>query len=76
MSLFRGRQDVFAIRWERDGRNRYEDKVFINTDTTILHIDQLDLPIQVERFKTEVAWKIRVLNYDEENSEIAFVLNL
>lgn len=47
-----------------------EDKVFINTDATILGIDQLDLPIQVERFKTEVAWKIRVLNYDEENSEI------
>jgi hypothetical protein len=47
-----------------------EDKIFINTDTTILHIDQLDLPIQVEKFKTEVAWKIRVLNYDEENSEI------
>lgn len=47
-----------------------EDKVFINTDVTILQIDQLDLPIQVERFKTETAWKIRVLNYDEENSEI------
>ncbi|SEP10300.1 Superfamily II DNA or RNA helicase [Niastella yeongjuensis] len=47
-----------------------EDKVFINTDATILQIDQLDLPIQVEKFKTEVAWKIRVLNYDEENGEI------
>jgi superfamily II DNA or RNA helicase len=47
-----------------------EDKVFINTDATILQIDQLDLPIQVEKFKTEVAWKIRVLNYDEENCEI------
>lgn len=47
-----------------------EDKVFINTDATILQIDQLDLPIQVERFKTETAWKIRVLNYDVENSEI------
>ncbi|AEW00907.1 type III restriction protein res subunit [Niastella koreensis GR20-10] len=47
-----------------------EDKVFINTDATILQIDQLDLPIQVEKFKTEVAWKIRVLKYDEENSEI------
>jgi len=47
-----------------------EDKVFINTDATILHIDQLDLPIQVEKFKTEVAWRIRVFNYDEENSEI------
>lgn len=47
-----------------------EDKVFINTDATILQIDQLDLPIEVEKFKPEVAWKIRVLNYDEENSEI------
>jgi superfamily II DNA or RNA helicase len=47
-----------------------EDKVFINTDATILRIDQLDFPIQIEKFKTEVAWKIRVLNYDEENSEI------
>jgi superfamily II DNA or RNA helicase len=47
-----------------------EDKVFINTDATILHIDQLDLPIQVEKFKPEVAWKIRVLNYDEDNGEI------
>ena len=47
-----------------------EDKVFINTDATTLQIDQLDLPIQVETFKPEIAWKIRVLNYDEENSEI------
>lgn len=47
-----------------------EDKVFINTDATTLQIDQLDLPVQVEKFKTEVAWRIRVLNYDEENSEI------
>lgn len=47
-----------------------EDKVFINTDAITLQIDQLDLPIQVERFKTQTAWKIRVLNYDEENSEI------
>jgi superfamily II DNA or RNA helicase len=47
-----------------------EDKVCINTEATILQIDQLDLPIQVEKFKTEVAWKILVLNYDEENSEI------
>jgi superfamily II DNA or RNA helicase len=47
-----------------------EDKVFINTDATILQIDQLDLPIQVEKFKPEVAWKIRVLNYDEECGEI------
>ncbi len=47
-----------------------EDKVFINTDATTLQIDQLDLPIQVEKFKPEIAWKIRVLNYDEENSEI------
>jgi superfamily II DNA or RNA helicase len=47
-----------------------EDKVFINTDATILQIDQLDLPIQVEKFKREIAWKIRVLKYDEENGEI------
>lgn len=47
-----------------------EDKVFINTDATILQIDQLDLPIQIEKFKPEVAWKIIVRNYDEENGEI------
>jgi len=47
-----------------------EDKVFINTDATTLQIEQLDLPVQVEKFKTEVAWRIRVLNYDKENSEI------
>jgi superfamily II DNA or RNA helicase len=47
-----------------------EDKVFINTDAIILQIDQLDLPIQVEKFKPDVAWKIRILNYDEENGEI------
>jgi superfamily II DNA or RNA helicase len=47
-----------------------EHTVLINTDATILQIDQLDLPIQVEKFKPEVAWKIRVLNYDEGNGEI------
>jgi superfamily II DNA or RNA helicase len=47
-----------------------ENKVFINTDATTLQIEQLNLPVQVEKFKTDVAWRIRVLNYDEENSEI------
>jgi hypothetical protein len=39
-----------------------ENKVFINTDATILQIDQFDIHIQIEKFKTEIAWKIRVLN--------------
>ncbi len=47
-----------------------EDKVFINSDASVLTIDQLDLPLEIERFKMDVAWKIKVLNYDEENGEL------
>ncbi|WP_315821960.1 hypothetical protein [Paraflavitalea speifideaquila] len=47
-----------------------DDKVFINSDATTLQIGQLDFPVQVERFKPEITWKIRVLNYDDEKGEI------
>jgi hypothetical protein len=32
MSLFRGKQDVFAIRWERDGRSGYMPAYDLNWD--------------------------------------------
>jgi len=30
----------------------------------------LDLPIEVEKFKEDTVWKVRVLNYDEESAEL------
>ena len=37
MSLFKGRQDVFAIRWERDGRSGYIPAYDLNWDEFALH---------------------------------------
>jgi hypothetical protein len=37
MSLFRGRQDVFAIRWDRDGRSGYIPAYDLNWDEFTLH---------------------------------------
>ena len=42
-----------------------EDKVYINTEASTLPISCLDLPIEAEKFKDDIAWKVRVLNYDE-----------
>lgn len=44
-----------------------EDKVWVNSDACILPISCLDLFVKVERFREGIAWKIRVLDYDEEN---------
>jgi hypothetical protein len=37
MSLFRARQDVFAIRWERDGRSGYTPAYDLNWDEFAIH---------------------------------------
>jgi hypothetical protein len=37
MSLFRSRQDVFAIRWERDGRSGYMPAYDLNWDEFAIH---------------------------------------
>lgn len=48
----------------------YENKVFVNSDACVLPISCLDLSIEVEKFKEGIAWKVRVLNYDDENGEL------
>jgi hypothetical protein len=37
LSLFRGRQDVFAIRWERDGRSGYMPAYDLNWEEYATH---------------------------------------
>jgi superfamily II DNA or RNA helicase len=44
-----------------------EDKVWINSDACILPISCLDLFVEVERFREGIVWKVRLLDYDEEN---------
>jgi superfamily II DNA or RNA helicase len=44
-----------------------EDKVWVNSDACVLPITCLDLFVEVERFREGIAWKVRVLEYDEEN---------
>jgi superfamily II DNA or RNA helicase len=44
-----------------------EDKVWVNTDACILPISCLDLSLEIQQFKEDITWKIRVLDYDEEN---------
>ena len=47
-----------------------EDKVYINSEANVLSITCLDLPIEAEKFKDDIAWKVRVLNYDETTGEL------
>ena len=47
-----------------------EQKVYINSQEFPLSINCLDLPIEVEKFKEGVIWKIRVLAYDEDSGEL------
>src|SRR5690606_16523230 len=47
-----------------------EQTVCINSEHFILPISCLDLPIEVEIFKEDTVWKVRVLNYDEESAEL------
>lgn len=47
-----------------------ENKVFIDSDTCVLPISCLDFPVEIEKFKEEIAWKVRVLNYDDESGEL------
>lgn len=42
-----------------------EDKVYISSEANVLSASCLDLPLEAEKFKDDVAWKVRVLNYDE-----------
>jgi superfamily II DNA or RNA helicase len=44
-----------------------EDKVWVNSDACVLPITCLDLFVEVERFREGIAWKVRVLEYEEEN---------
>ncbi|MEO6667875.1 MAG: DEAD/DEAH box helicase family protein [Ferruginibacter sp.] len=43
---------------------------FVNSDDYVLPISCLDFPVNVERFKEEIVWKVRVLNYDDERGEL------
>ena len=47
-----------------------ENKVFVNSDACVLPISCLDLSVEVEKFKEGIAWKVRVLNYDDESGEL------
>ncbi len=43
---------------------------YINTTEPLFTIYCLDLPIPVEEFKQDTAWKIRVIDYNEETGEL------
>jgi len=47
-----------------------ENRVYINSDACVLPISCLDLSVEVEKFKDGIAWKVRVLSYDEEYCEL------
>ena len=43
---------------------------YVNTEDFALPIGCLDLPVEVEKFKDGIIWKLRVLTYDEEAAEL------
>jgi superfamily II DNA or RNA helicase len=47
-----------------------ENKVFLNSDDYVLPISCLDLSLEIEKFTDGIAWKVRVLSYDEERCEL------
>lgn len=47
-----------------------EQTVCINSEDFILPISCLDLPIEVEKFKEDTVWKVRILSYNEESAEL------
>jgi len=47
-----------------------ENRVFIDSEAWALPISCLDLSLEIEKFKEGVAWKVRVLSYDEEDCEL------
>jgi superfamily II DNA or RNA helicase len=47
-----------------------ENKFFVNSDACVLPISCLDLPVETETFKEGIAWKVRVLSYDDESGEL------
>lgn len=47
-----------------------EHKVYVNSDDYVLPISCLDLPMEIEKFKDGIIWKLRVLNYDEDSAEL------
>jgi len=47
-----------------------ENKIFVNSDACVLPISCLDLSLGIEKFKEGIAWKVRVLSYDEETCEL------
>ena len=47
-----------------------ESTIFVNSDACVLPLSCLDLSLEIEKFKEEIAWKVRVLGYDEESCEL------
>jgi superfamily II DNA or RNA helicase len=47
-----------------------ENTIFVNSDACVLPISCLDLSLGIEKFKEGIAWKVRVLSYDEESCEL------
>lgn len=43
---------------------------YINETEKLLSIDCFDLPLPVEQFKEDISWKIRVINYNEEEGDL------
>lgn len=48
----------------------HENRIFVNSDACVLPISCLDLSLEIEKFKEGIAWKVRVLSYDEESCEL------
>ncbi|MBV7533785.1 DEAD/DEAH box helicase [Chitinophaga sp. sic0106] len=52
------------------------DKVYLDQKNNALPISILDLPFEIKQFKKDVAWRIRILNYNEVDEVIfAEILN-
>ncbi len=47
-----------------------ETNVLLNSQDFVLSINCLDLPVEVEKFREDIVWKVRVLAYDEETAEL------
>lgn len=82
--LFKQRNKYYR-KLKKSGKLQKHDELLLLFDGDIVYLDHknnalpisiLGLPFEIKQFKKDVAWKIRILNYDEAEEEIfAEILN-
>ncbi len=77
-NLFKQRNKYYRKLLKADQLSKFDEFIlvfkgkefYISETEKLLSIDCLELPLQVEQFKEDTAWKIRVINYNDEEGDL------